>query len=642
MLPVSVVAYIFIATALSNAALGAAVLARRPRGRTHRAFFVYAAGSAIWIGGFGALLLTRHLAFVPVLNAGGVIILFGAFLLSRAFLPLRNGLAESAWLVWFGIGMAAALQPDLIIAAVRFTETAAIPTQGPWFPLYALCFAGTAIAIGVRFFSAYRRSCGRERAQLQYLFFGIGAFMAIAIVCDVVLPALGVFSLNFVGPLASLVSIGATGYAIVRHQLLDIRIVIQRSVLFFGALLIAIAGFSLALAGAARMLYRLAGFDVLYTKTIAIALGVLAAPWLDRAVRHATDPWLFQRAYDYANALEQLSRALARHASPDERIPEALSRITRLLRPRWIRYRDHASGAVFSDKGRLAEATEVSPDYALRVPVRIQGRVAGEFMLGPRRSGHPYSRDDRALLRTLSLQLAGRIGEREPQGAEEIQRSLDDLSHALQTPLTVLKSALDTVRRADTPVRAEAYRDMERSIDVMTRIIRTMLELARPNAPAGSAQDLIDAATVIERTAEFARIVAETQDIRLDLSAHAPAFIVASEKDIEEIATNLLSNAIRYTAGCPVREIRVGVRQVAAGVTITVSDTGIGIEPKHIPHLCTRFYRAHEDPARPGTGLGLAIVDRLVKRHRGSLHIASEPGAGTTVRVTFPRAQSGR
>ena len=100
--------------------------------------------------------------------------------------------------------------------------------------------------------------------------------------------------------------------------------------------------------------------------------------------------------------------------------------------------------------------------------------------------------------------------------------------------------------------------------------------------------------------------------------------------------SNLVTNAIRYTpAG---GEIRLLWRASAEGASFAVEDTGIGIEPEHIPRITERFYRVDRGRSREtgGTGLGLAIVKHALLRHQANLDIESEPGKGSRFTARFP------
>jgi two-component system phosphate regulon sensor histidine kinase PhoR len=99
----------------------------------------------------------------------------------------------------------------------------------------------------------------------------------------------------------------------------------------------------------------------------------------------------------------------------------------------------------------------------------------------------------------------------------------------------------------------------------------------------------------------------------------------------------LAKNAVKYTSSGGV--VRVGLQREDGEIRILVSDTGIGIPEKALPHLFEEFYRAPNAKAYEavGTGLGLAIVRDLVQRYCGRIHVASRAGEGTTVTVTFPR-----
>ena len=118
------------------------------------------------------------------------------------------------------------------------------------------------------------------------------------------------------------------------------------------------------------------------------------------------------------------------------------------------------------------------------------------------------------------------------------------------------------------------------------------------------------------------------------LEAIDPALMVpGSGSELTRLFTNLLENAVRHTP--PEGTVTVSARVDAMGVTVTVTDTGEGIAPEHLPHLGERFYRV--DAARSagtgGTGLGLAICRSITEAHGGRMTIESKVGEGTAVRI---------
>ena len=116
---------------------------------------------------------------------------------------------------------------------------------------------------------------------------------------------------------------------------------------------------------------------------------------------------------------------------------------------------------------------------------------------------------------------------------------------------------------------------------------------------------------------------------------------MADEVQLQQVFTNLVSNAIKFTPGGGQIDVVSGTQADADGTrwaTISVSDTGMGISSDEIAHIFTRFYRASNamSGAVPGTGLGLAITQDIVQRHGGRIDVTSELGVGTTVTVKLP------
>jgi signal transduction histidine kinase len=104
---------------------------------------------------------------------------------------------------------------------------------------------------------------------------------------------------------------------------------------------------------------------------------------------------------------------------------------------------------------------------------------------------------------------------------------------------------------------------------------------------------------------------------------------------LRQILSNLLENAIRYTVK---GVVTVATSPVSGGIELSVSDTGSGIAPEHLPRIFERFYRADTGRSREsgGTGLGLAIVKHLVEAHGGKVEARSTERGGTTITMFFP------
>ncbi len=179
--------------------------------------------------------------------------------------------------------------------------------------------------------------------------------------------------------------------------------------------------------------------------------------------------------------------------------------------------------------------------------------------------------------------------------------------------------------------------------------MRILLTLARADAgerPIERRRVFVDDVTL--DAAEAARAIAERKSVRVEVEAFEEAPVDGDETLLRQLAMILLDNAIKFTPADGA--VRVGVRYTPAGAVLSVSDTGIGIEPSHLPHVFERFYRG--DPARTpnrgrengsseGAGLGLSIARWIADEHGASITIESAPSHGTRVDVHFPLAATG-
>lgn len=211
-------------------------------------------------------------------------------------------------------------------------------------------------------------------------------------------------------------------------------------------------------------------------------------------------------------------------------------------------------------------------------------------------------------------------------------------SHELRSPLTVISGYLEQL--AEDPELAEPWRepvaDMRRQADRMREIVEDLLELSRLEAGSEEAPmapvDLRPLLTDLVHEAQ----ISSTSPPQFKLEIDSAQAVLGSERELHSIASNLISNAAKYTPASG--SVTVKWWCDGAGGHLSVADTGIGIAAEHLPRLTERFYRVDRARARAsgGSGLGLSIVKHGLQRHGGSLEIASVEGRGSTFTAHFP------
>jgi two-component system phosphate regulon sensor histidine kinase PhoR len=211
-------------------------------------------------------------------------------------------------------------------------------------------------------------------------------------------------------------------------------------------------------------------------------------------------------------------------------------------------------------------------------------------------------------------------------------------SHELRSPLTVISGYLETLAQ-DSAVDADLQgpiAEMRRQAERMTAIIRDLLELSRLEETGeivGGEPIDIAALMALLRKDVLAR-VQHPREVRVRIDSAAQ--LSGDEPEIHSAFSNLVDNAAKYTPAEGSLEMRWWVDE--DGGHFSVSDTGIGIPPEHIPRLTERFYRV--DPGRSrstgGSGLGLAIVKHVLQRHGATLEVQSTLGTGSTFTCHFP------
>ena len=231
----------------------------------------------------------------------------------------------------------------------------------------------------------------------------------------------------------------------------------------------------------------------------------------------------------------------------------------------------------------------------------------------------------------------------ERERADAMRRDfVANVSHEIRTPLTVLSGFLETLRNLPL-TEAEQKRVvvlMTQQAERMGSLVDDLLTLARlEGSPRPGADRWVRLEPILGRV--------ETEARALSAGRHAITFaevgdteIAGVESELQSAVANLVSNAVRYTADGGRVSVNWSLLENGAG-QIVVADSGRGIAREHLSRLTERFYRVDSSRSREsgGTGLGLAIVKHVIQRHGGELDVDSEPGQGSTFRLTFPAAR---
>jgi len=301
--------------------------------------------------------------------------------------------------------------------------------------------------------------------------------------------------------------------------------------------------------------------------------------------------------------------------------------------------RGRRAGDVFSAPrlaGMLHEATAFGRVTAEELPPGSAGNRVVEAHCAPIHAEDGSVTGAVAVLRDVT----------ELRQTERLRRELTaNVSHELRTPLTSIKGFAETL--LDGAMRDEAtcrrfLTIMNGETDRLVKLVDDLLDLSLLESKRVTLElKPVDVSVLVAHTVDKLKPLAQTQRLTLHQSA-PPGIVVPADADrLEQVLTNLVGNALKYTP----EGGRVDVRVATADreVEVLVNDSGRGIGPEDLPHVFERFYRADRSRTRGsgGTGLGLAIAKHIVEAHGGRISVSSRANEGTTFKVTLPRGGSG-
>jgi two-component system phosphate regulon sensor histidine kinase PhoR len=410
----------------------------------------------------------------------------------------------------------------------------------------------------------------------------------------------------------------------------------------------------------------------------ALALGLVAAWFIgSRLARSLTDP------------VEELTRAAERLREGDldhrvqVRTGDEIGRLGEAFSTMAGRLRETIHG--LTEERHKLEAILTSMVDAV-VAVDRPGRVilvnrAAEDLLGVRREeviGHPavaalpptlsgVLHEAATQRRLVAAELPGEGGERlveircapirgngedagtvavlrdvtELRRSERLRRELTaNVSHELRTPLTSIKGFSETLltgSRGDDATTRRFLGIINAEADRLVKLVDDLMDLSRLEAK-GVALELapVDVPALIEEMVAHLRPLAGAR--RLEVSPGPRATVLGDRNRLAQVLTNLIDNAIKFTAERG--RVTIGWLDQNGDVLVTVQDDGRGIPAADLPHIFERFYKADRSrSASGGSGLGLAITKHIVEAHGGWITVHSREGEGTIFTVVLPKVE---
>ncbi len=252
---------------------------------------------------------------------------------------------------------------------------------------------------------------------------------------------------------------------------------------------------------------------------------------------------------------------------------------------------------------------------AIALPLQHQGRLNGALILV----------QDLTELRNLQTTRRELIG---------------NISHELRTPLASIKAMVETLQSGAIGDKEAAHDFLWRingEIDHLTQMVAELTQLSR--IEAGQAElkiERVDLNTTVDEVVAQLKPLAERQEIVIskDLSPALPS-IPADRDRIRQTITNLVHNAIKFNRSGG--KITISTSYDSNSVSVSVTDTGIGIAREDLPHIFERFYKADKARSGGGSGLGLAIAKHTIQAHGGEIWAESEEGKGSAFTFRLPR-----
>lgn len=575
------------------------------------------------------------------------------------------------------------------------------PIAGPLYPVFLVTFTA-AFSLGVfKLIQAYRLSIpnSERKTQITYLLFAFGAGCTGLVDYITKLPGVNIYPWGYV---SALIFIYLISCSIVRHRLMGIEIIIKHATVYTIMFLTLYGSFVLS-----TFIFQTLFSGFLHTNKWVVniptlLLVIIAARPLENWLREATDKYLFQKPYDYKELLKIFTNEVLTVLDLDKVAKNTVDGLDNIIKldscAVILKKIDQKKYYVSANKSGSSQELQVKEDcplisyiessktpllkkdfknitalkdyegslfYDLRseliVPIIYSREVIGMIVLGKKKSGEDYNKEDVDVLASLAgtvgiatsnARLYRELSQTQAEAAQSEKMAVigtlaSGINHEICNPLGIVRGHcevfllnfkdglyknIDKDKLLDQV--SKTYEKIIAQIDRATGITKRLSAFAKPNKLFK--KEPIDAGHEVE---EVLQILAHEMrihniEVKNELPANYPK-IMCDKKQIQEVMFNIIRNAAQAMKGNGMIQIdgaRNGVR-----AWINIKDTGPGITPEQQAKIFHPFFTTKQ-PGE-GTGLGLYIVKQIVEKNDGTIELSSTPGEGATFKLTFKIAE---
>jgi signal transduction histidine kinase len=567
------------------------------------------------------------------------------------------------------------------------------------FRIYVIITIITAILI---FAYSYRLAISvPEKKKLKWLLYGfiIGPFTYLILW---VIPYL-LFGKSFVPEIVIVLLLSAVPVtftiAIVKYQLMDIDIIINRSIVYGIALSVIIIIYIVLVTIITSLFGRVA--EIIPSAFSALIVALLFNP-ARITVQKYVDKYFFRIQYDFRNALKDFLQEIKDAASVDNLATRLIERTDKLipvekigffrlrlpenrlfilahknfdtLVGRSVKFQDDKLKTNLSQPIALTDKVEHGTEIevadrtvfkkwgiALVLPIKsVSNVIFGFLVLGEKKSGLRFSAEDIDLLNTVTTEAAitiEKIKLQEDLILETVERQklselnemksffVSSVSHDLKSPLTSIKMFTDLIQNEEfitSEERKKYLKIIDGENERLTRLIDNILDFTLIEK---GKRNYIFKTISLENTAKEAIEIMRYQISMNNFSVNVvfnkmDNFIDADKDSVKEAVINLLSNSIKYSREN--KSITIKTLRENSFAAIKIEDKGIGIKTEDIENIFKPFFRSENfgDKRIGGAGIGLSVVKHIMDAHKGKIEVVSESGKGSCFTLFFPLSES--